>query len=294
MTRKLLVAGSLALLLGGCNKPAPIDCSSADAQSVVSSLVADQISKATKTQLGSDPTASQTTESKIRATVAQIKIGIEDVRTTKVDPNSTKRFCEGTLKVVMPLNMLSDADRTRQLVSMGPVSKVVEGAGFERAADSFTHQLSFTVQPTDDHKKTFAEIEDFGSIFDALGEVVASHLLLPTIQAKQQSAVAETQAQQDQLAQQTAAQNQADLDMATAENKLANQAIGEVWKALPADTRAQALDLQRAWIAKKTADCNIRSAETSTDPAIKEAARLRCDTEMTQARSTQLRGLLPS
>jgi uncharacterized protein YecT (DUF1311 family) len=49
---------------------------------------------------------------------------------------------------------------------------------------------------------------------------------------------------------------------------------------------------QPAWAKKKTADCNIRAAETSTAPLIKEATRLRCETEQTQGRVEELKGLL--
>jgi uncharacterized protein YecT (DUF1311 family) len=232
------------------------------------------------------------TESKIRATVALLRITLDDVRTTKSDPNSSKRFCEGTLKVVVPLGMLNYADQTRQSAAISTVAKLLEGAGIERSADTLTHKISYTVQPTDDHKKVFGEVEDYGNLFDTFGEIVGSHLLLPTLQANQQAAATQANAAQAEQAQQTAAASQADLEVASAENKLANQTIAEIWKALPDGARAQNLELQRAWIKKKTADCNIKAAETSVDPVLKEAARLRCDTEATRSRSGELQQLM--
>ena len=80
--------------------------------------------------------------------------------------------------------------------------------------------------------------------------------------------------------------------MATAENKLANQTISEIWKSIPEYSRSELLDFQRAWIKKKTADCNIKAAETSTESVAREAARLRCDTVLTNTRSDELRAYL--
>ena len=281
-----------AVALSGCEKLQDLECTSPDAQAVVSSLLSDEIAKSTKEQLGEAASATQTTEAKIRATVAQIKILIEDVRTTKKDPDSTKRFCEGTVKIVMPLGMIGDADRAREALGADTVATLTQRVGFERAADTFSRQLHFTVQPTDDKKKVFGEVEDFGLQLTTLGEIVASHLVAPTLSANQQAAAAEADALAAELAQQTAAQTQVDFDLATADNKLATQAINEIWKSLPEETRTDMLEMQRAWIKKKTADCNIKAAEASTDTAVKEAVRLRCDTEATRSRSDELRELI--
>jgi len=292
LMRAALLIGYAMLGLAACNKISRLDCSNDNSKSVIASQASDKIQKATKSALGSPADPSVSSESKIRATIALLKITLEDIRTTKTDPNSTKRYCEGTLKAVVPLGILNDADQTRQTAAISSVASLFQAAGIERSADTLTHQVSYTVQPTDDRKKVFGEIEDFGDLFSTFGEVVASHLLLPKIQANQLAAAAQASSDQQEQAQQAAAASEADLEMATAENRIANQTIAEVWKALPDVTRVQNLDLQRAWIKKKTADCNIKAAETSVDPIVKEAARLRCDTETTRNRSAELQQLL--
>ena len=67
------------------------------------------------------------------------------------------------------------------------------------------------------------------------------------------------------------------------------QTINEVWRAVPANIREQLLEMQRAWIRRKNADCRIESATVSTDPQEREAARLRCDTRVTNDRIRYLR-----
>jgi uncharacterized protein YecT (DUF1311 family) len=289
-----MMFGCASLLVGCSNKPQAIECDSSDSKTVVTEIVSDQIKKETKSQAGDFEKNITDLDSRIRATVSQLKITINDIRTSKIDPNSTKRFCEATLSVVIPLSMINDADRANEFFEVPMATARIKSAGFERNADRLTHNISYSVQPTDDGSKTFAEVENADGIFKALGEVISSHLLLPIIDAQQQSKAADDLATEEQISQQKKAELQAELDLASAENKLANQAINEVWKTIPDDTRAQLIEVQRAWIAKKEASCNIKAAETSTDELIKETARLRCDTDMTQIRFRELRNLVAS
>ena len=280
------------IALASCNQIGTVECNNTDGQAVISSLLSDQIIQATRDQLGTAASEPLTNEAKIRATVAQIKILIEDIRTTKKDEASTKRGCAATVKLVLPLNMIADAEKFHTNNQLQSISSLTDAVGLQRSADSYTHQLTYSVQPTDDTKKVYGEVEAFGPVANALGEIIAAHMVLPMQEASQQTEAAAAQAQQALLDQQTQAQSQADLELATAENKLAIQAYSEVWKSLPDPVRAQNVEIQRAWAKKKTADCNIKAAETSTDPLIKEAARLRCETEQTQERVGELKGLL--
>jgi len=291
-TVRLIALACAALILASCNRIGAVECNNTDGQAVIASLLSDQIIQATREQLGTAASDPQTNEAKIKATVAQIKILIEDIRTTKKDEASTKRGCAATVKLVLPLNMIADAERFHTNNQLQSISSLTDAVGLQRSADSYTHQLTYSVQPTDDKKKVYGEVEAFGPVANALGEIIAAHMVLPMIEANQQSEATAAAAQQALLDQQTKAQSQADLELATAENKLAVQAYAEVWKSLPDTVRAQNVEIQRAWAKKKTADCNIRAAETSTDPLIKEAARLRCETEQTQGRVEELKGLM--
>lgn len=289
---RIIAMACTALILTSCNRIGAVECNSADGQAVISSLLSDQITQATRSQFGININEPPTNEAKIKEAVGQIKILIEDIRTTKKDEASSKRSCAATVKLVLPLNMVTDADKLHATLGIQSIASLTEAVGLQRSADSYTHQLTYSVQPTDDKKKVYGEVDDFGSVAHALGTIIYAHITLPTIEASLQSEAAATQAQQALLDQQTQAQSQADLELATAENKLAVQAYSEVWKSLPDPVRAQNVELQRAWAKKKTADCNIKAAETSTDPLIKEAARLRCETEQTKERVEELKGLL--
>jgi len=121
-------------------------------------------------------------------------------------------------------------------------------------------------------------------MFDFAAEVLASGLLRASTDDSQR---AEAQAEAQQTAEQNAAlgeQRAANLASAKTDNQLAVQTIGATWQALAGATRQRLLPQQRAWIAKKNADCKVEAAAASIDPNDKEIARLNCDTRMTQER----------
>ena len=282
---------AIGALLSGCGAAAT-DCASDASKEVITSIVREQVEKAAGEEVANEDGTQMSTASKIRATVAELKVLIEDIRTTKKDPDSTKRFCAGTAKVVIPLSMIQDADHTRKLLDLPNVDSLLEQSGLKRSADAVTFDLEFSVQPTDKRDKIYGEVEGAAPMFTALGQVVGAHLARREIEGASQAQAAQMAAAEAETARQTEAAQKADLDMATAENKLAAQQINALWKALPEDARSQLLDLQRAWVRKKTADCNIEAAGVSIEAMPKEAARLRCDTRMTAERISELQSLM--
>lgn len=282
---------AMGVLLSGCGV-ATTDCASDSSKEVITAIVREQIEKAAEADLTGEDGARMSAASKIRATVAELKVLIEDIRTTKKDPDSTKRFCAGTAKVVIPLAMIQDADQTRKLLDLPNVDSLLEASGMKRSADAVTFDLEYSIQPTDKRDKIYGEVEGAAPMFTAVGQVVGSHLARREIEGANQVQAAQMAAAEAETAKQTEAAQKADLEMATAENKLANQQINALWKALPEDARSQLLDLQRAWVRKKTADCNIEAAGVSTEAMPKEAARLRCDTRMTTDRISELQSLM--
>jgi len=282
---------AIGALLSGCGAAAT-DCASQASRDVITSIVREQVERAAEAELAAEDGTKLASASKIRATVAELKVLIEDIRTTKKDPDSTKRFCAGTARVVVPLSMIQDADQTRKLLDMSTVDNLLEQAGLKRSADSVTFDLEYSVQPTDKRDKIYGEVEGAAPMFTALGEIVGAHLARREIEGASQAQAAELAAAEAETAKQTEAAQKADLDLATAENKLANQQINTLWKNLPEEARSQLLELQRAWVRKKTADCNIEASGVSTEAMPKEAARLRCDTRLTMGRISELQSLM--
>lgn len=285
----------VAFMVSGCSKPAA-DCGGLDSVATVIPLVQHKLEEKTSELLRSSNTSATASLSRVRATVAQAAMRIEDVRTTQSDPNSTRHFCMGRLKVVIPAAVLQEADRGRQAANANTVSQLADSNRIERDADAFVADIEYNVQPTDDGTHIYAEIENSDGYINFFAQVLASYLLRPVVEEarleQERAAAAQQQAEEQQEHAQQAAlaeQRGAILDQARSENRLAEQTINAVWGNIPQETRDQLRDMQRAWIRRKHADCQIEAASASTDPQEQEAARLRCDTRVTNDRINYLR-----
>lgn len=291
MNLRFVAIVALFPLVMSCDRLAKpeLTCGKEDAVATTLSAVTERMEKQIKKALRRDDGTSVVPLAKVRATLKQLKLSIQDIRTSKEDPNSTKKFCTGRFRVVIPQEVVDDADKAREIAQQGSVTDLAEQQNFERDANVFTTEINYDVQPTDEGDKVYAQVEDGDNVYAFLSGVVASHLARKALEnekVQEEQAVA-AQKQEEEAA--LAAQKSAALEEARAENKLAEQSINEVWRNIPSDTRASLLDLQRAWIKKKTADCRIEAAASSTDAQEREAARLRCDTRLTYDRANQLR-----
>ena len=270
--------------LSACSAKPKLQCVDAAAQSTATDLVREQIQKAVTEKLRSGDQPVQVLSSMIRATVQQLAIALADIRTTKEDPNSTKRFCTASLRITVPADMLSDAEKARSDAKLTNVSALADENNAEREANAFKTDFEFDVQPTDDGSKVYAESQDLAKVTGFYGELVASSLMKAAIEQtviQQQQAVS---AQQQQQAAAVEEQRAADQAQATTEHDLSTQTITAVWKSLTPEARAALLEDERNWMRKKTADCDVEAASASLDPTEQATARLRCDTKANQAR----------
>lgn len=289
-----VAAGLLTAVLGGCDrKPAAAlaadaGCTSPSAQAVIADLIRDQLEKGAVLDLRDEDGTLLASRSSIRAAVAQISVTLNDIRTSREDPDSTKRFCTAVLRMGFPSQNLAEAELALETTGSQSLSELADAQNIDRAANVFSTELDFAVQPTDDRQKIFGELEDADSTLAFFKDVVVAHLASADIQ-NAQSAAAREQAEQARLeSEASAAANAVTLADAKAEYGLAEQLINATWQNIDAETRSTLLTAQRAWIKRKAADCNLEAAGYSTDPTEREASRLSCDTRLTTERTQQL------
>lgn len=273
---------SLTSVVGG-----KVDCLNSDGHATAISVVKAEAEK--KLAEATDDEGNKfLSKSKIRAALEQVKIAFEDVRTSKEDPNSTKKFCVGKIKLTFPTDMIADADVTSSLVENPSISEYAENLGFERSANSFSLDLDFNVQPTDDGEKIYAEIEDGDNAYELLAAIVGGQALRKKVEQYQ---MAEQKMLEEQSREQEAAlreQREANLGEAKAQSQLADQTINAVWQSIAPEQRDQLLPLQRAWIKRKAADCKIEASSASTEPMEREGARLKCEARLNNERAQEL------
>ena len=239
----------------------------------------------------------------VRATLSKVSLTIENIRTSKKDPNSTKVFCEGSLKITPDIELLKLANEARKESSMITISDEAKNQSFEQSANSFVKSIEYNVQPTDDGKSVFTEVSIPKPFSTLLGEMVGFSILNPIIknqkiekmqaeEVKQQEAEKQKIAQTQLLNEQKLAQIEAAIALAKEENVLANQVINELWGNYPAEDKKIILNSQKAWVNKKILDCKVAAAGFSTDTNEKEIAHLNCDTKATRLRTDELKNAL--
>jgi uncharacterized protein YecT (DUF1311 family) len=275
-------------------------CAGADAEGLIGDIFREAIEDSTRAALGERGEGSYSA-SKIRATVGQLKFGLLDVRTTKDDPDSTKQFCNAALKVTVPLPILQDAERALSSGQTVSISTLADQNDLDRKANAFQKDIEYSVQPTDEGDKVYAETETDEKLVNFYGQLMAAHLLSDKLQqqaAEQSRQEAEARAAEAQAQRETQLaadeQRQAVLGEVKAENDLARQTINALWTSVPQGGWGDIGALQKAWVRRKEADCKVEAAAASIDPAEKEAARLRCDTRMTYDRIQWLRQRRPN
>ncbi len=296
MWRNLLV-GTMLIALSGCDRTNPIQeiipnskCDDNFAKSLVKDIISSESLKIAKTHIN-DRDNTIEIQGRLSSAISRIGIVIDDVRTEKDDPDSTKSFCKGNLVVTVPPSILADADEANGFLNAGTADAALLAAGLEKLGENFTAPFSFSVQPTDAGDKIFAEVEGLGTLFQSLGDIASSYALLPAIKMQAAKMQEEQVALLKEKEFQATRQKEADLGMASAENKLVNQEINELWVSFQPDIQSRLITLQRSWVDKKTADCNVKASGES-DPLVKETVRLRCDTEYTRERTRELASVL--
>jgi uncharacterized protein YecT (DUF1311 family) len=228
------------------------------------------------------------TGSKIRATLDQLKFSFEDVRTTKEDPNSTKKFCTSGLRVSFPEEILKDAAVIFSALDEQEIRKRAEKENVRKEANTLRFDADFNVQPTDDGEKIYAEVENAEPITNFIGDIVIAHLLRKPIERSTREQADREAAEQQQAERAEADKRDAIYAEAKATNDLALQGITASWNALPSEVRQRVLPLQRAWIKRKDAECKIEAANASIDPTEREAARLQCQARFNNARANEI------
>ncbi len=285
-----------ALAMAGCAKE-QATCSGKDGIDVVRSIIQEAAEKSLAEEKRDDGSAVFNAAS-ARATFSKMTITIENIRTSKEDPDSTKVFCEGSIKIVVPPDVLQSAEEGRKLANFGTVSALASTTSMEQSANAFSKSVEYSVQPTDDGEKVYAELDPH-AVAQFMSDLVGSSLLKPMLEAKKieeakaaeagrQAAEAQRLENEQQQEQLRTEQNAANLSVAQEQNTLANQAINELWKNISEEERDFLLGSQRAWIKKKDVDCKIEAAGRSTDPTEIETLRLNCDTTATRARIAEI------
>lgn len=292
MKLKVLTAIVCALVISGCDKVqsmtgSGVKCDNATAKELVAELfsksVADSASERIKELINNENITVDM--GKLRSALGQITFNVTDVRTNNSDPNSKKEYCVTQFVVKIPDQMIQDADVARAI--NGENNSVQEAVLSDLSLENnqLKKDLDYFVQPTDDAKKVYVQLEGGDAMSYFVRDVVIDSLLKS---ARQNAAEVAKQEEAKRIAEQNAnAKEYQDLLVTEAKSSLdqANENLNLVWNATTKEIRDQLLDEQRIWLKKRNLECKLDSSDADNP----EVHRMNCETNMTVQRTSQLR-----
>lgn len=286
--KALLGLAACGMLLTSCSGLTETGCSDQASKDALEAAIRSGLEDVTIKRAQDENGNYLISASSIRASIDKVKLILEDIRTTKEDPDSTKRFCTGTLKMVFTPETFESADAARELVGLPKIANAIDEAGLDKGVDYLKGSLDYNVQPTDDGSKVFAEFDGADGKLDLFGEVVAASLLRDRIENKVRVEKQEAEFARKQEEEAMQAMLTADLEAAVAQRKASNEAIAVMWNSLDDGVRQQLLSQQRAWIKQKDTTCKVEGLQFSTDPTEQKTAEANCQTRENNNRSQQL------
>ena len=190
----------LSLSLTGCFSK-DVECGDETAKSIIHDLISD-VAKAGLSGEKDAGGVSLFESAKISAYLAKYTSTLSSVRTEKVDPESTKKFCAADIKFSVPADTLSEADKMRKELNLNSMSQLADQLNLKLDANAITAPITYSVQPTDDGKQVFAKVDNPDSMGKWLHELTSSILVKPIVEKRRADAVAAQRQQQLQQASQ--------------------------------------------------------------------------------------------
>lgn len=292
MKSKLVLTALSMLIVTGCDKVATltgsgVKCDNETAKELIVESFSKKLSDASAERVKSLIASENITidMGKLRASLANVSFNVNDIRTNNSDPNSKKEYCVTTFVVNLPSNMIKDANDARDVYGEVNVAQSAVLSDLSLESNTLKTSLDYMVQPTDDAKKVFVQLENGESAAYFVRDVVIDSLLKS---ARLNAAeVAKQEEIQRQLEEEAATKEYHSILISEAQTKLdsANENLNLVWNSTSKEVRDHLLDEQKIWLKKRSLECKLDSSNTDNP----EVYRLNCEANMTDQRTTALR-----
>lgn len=300
------------LILSGCDRlgisnpffEKEVSCGSEESKEILVKLIRDNVEGETVKTFDDDAFKDQAFAdigiSHIRSMVERLGITVDEVRTTEKTDTSSKLKCEATLKLDVPDDVVDYAVAANQSI----------GNSYKKTPDFFERYyrkegayyiktISYSVQPTDDKSKIFAELNQAHDIIHPLSELVSMALIKePLDKAKQRNEeleVAEAAAQEAREAEEAAAQEALSQEQEAARvseweerYKLSRGEFEQFWKGLPQTVQNKLQASQKTWKSGMDKICASKAKAESETPNGIKISELACKTAETEARLEEL------
>ena len=299
---------SLSAIVGltGCDKITSlgkneVKCGDPAAMEMVNSLLEKQIQSEAKDIAGYQGT--RVDSAGLRASISQIAFALDNIRTSKKDPQSTKNFCTATLTTKLDGELIKRANFVRDYQGQPNLSEEAFQQDLEMDANTIEYELEYAVQLTDDGKKIFVELQNGSELINFVSVAVTDAIQRNAIQAlKAQeikgdaiAASVDRQASANTEAAVLAASSEAHAQAADEIAAIAAEQakvkatmdfkrseFNKLWNKASKETQESMMDDQKAWVESRDQICLDRAREVS--PERQEIERMECITELLSER----------
>ncbi len=182
----------ISLLVSACNSPIEY-CSISETEQALDSLLTEQaiqLTSAKKSDYYDGANIFGTI--KIKATLAQVRINLENIKKVKQDIDGHKSSCSAQLKITVPPPMLTDVDLVRDTQHQLRIIPYAKQLQFDNGNNVFVQNIDYSVLTTKGLKTPTVEFVStpFAHLLD---EIVTAVLLKPTLELKAAGASAVTE-----------------------------------------------------------------------------------------------------
>ncbi len=300
MKKLTLVAALTAVLLGGCDaigaKQNKVDCSNKAGLETLKTLITEQAEKELK--------QAEHSGAAIRATLNKLTLSIEEIRTSKTDPDSTKVFCDASLFLTLPTDFYEDVKVALDAAESGEtIEDILESHDYQpskTAANAFYTQISYELQPTDDGKQIFARTDSAAaSAISTLAQwsLYKKDILKAAAQAKRAAKEEtppsteeepSTENTSSEVSQASQSEQKAQLEHAKKAYKQSVARINATYNALSKESQELLRDEQIAFNKEREANCKSSSLQIDGSDIEQEIYRYECAAEALDKRNEEL------
>ena len=289
------------LILSGCDRlgisnpffEKEVSCGSEEAKEILVKLIRDNVEGETVKTFDDDAFKEQAFAdigiSHIRSMIERLGITIDEIRTAEKTDTSSKLKCEATLKLEVPEDVVAYAVAANRTV----------GNSYKKTPDFFERYyrkegayyvktISYSVQPTDDKRKIFAELNQAYEVIRPVSELVYMALIKePLDKAKQRNEELEAA---EAAAQEALSQEQEAARVSEWEEryKLSRGEFEQFWKGLPQTVQNKLQASQKTWKSGMDKICASKAKAESETPNGIKISELACKTAETEARLEEL------
>jgi len=173
----------ISLLMSGCNSPTEY-CSTSESEKALDNLLTEQAIQLTAAKKNDYYDGANIFGTiKIKATLAQVRISLENIKKVKQDVEGHKSSCSAQLKITVPPPMLTDVDLVRDTQHQIRIIPYAKELHIDNGNNVFVQNIDYSVLATKDLKTPTVEFVSapFAHLLD---EIVTAVLLKPTLELK--------------------------------------------------------------------------------------------------------------